>query len=124
MKKYKKSKKWLRKFGNKNAQHAYDFMHMGYSKRQLANDLSITLDELASVEAQSPDFHAAIELCTQINLADDIEFLKKKMIDKGVNGSLVKLYFTLQYNIGDKPVETETDLTEDFGFDITVRKAN
>ena len=118
----KKSKKFLRKFGDSQAQWAYTFMSLGNTRLDLANDLGISTEQFSKVEAQSKDFKDAVTVCTQMNLARDLKFVKKHMADKTFNAAAAKIYFANVYNIGDKPVPDDTlGNIEEFGFDITVR---
>jgi len=115
--------KFLRKFGDKNADWATNYME-GFkkSRNEFAAELELTMEEFECVEMHSEAFKRNVELAMQRLLNKDIARLRTTMVDKGVNGTLVKLYFALKYNIGDKPKEVEEKATEEYGFDITVRK--
>ncbi len=118
----KKEKRYWKEFADNNAKKTFNFVMMGKSRLELAVDMNITKDQLEMMIALSKPFRESLEIAEMVNYNFDLRQLKKKMHNKDVNTQLVKFYFALAHNVGDKPKdEQNTEKLEEFGFNITVR---
>lgn len=121
MKKNKKTKKQLKRFGDSKAQFAYDWMSLKNTRLQLAIELNRTLDEINAIMVHSEDFRTAVELCEQRNKSRDLEYIRDNADNKDFKVQVMRDYMFWTYGMVNTPTESPIDTEEDFGFDITIR---